>query len=71
MRRLFNLLGLCDSRRRSTAFRLGGALSHRAFSRAFSMEALPQQFGNWLVNRAGVRLLFRDADLRQHFNDHV
>jgi hypothetical protein len=35
------------------------------------MQALPQQFGNWLVNRAGVRLLFRDADFRQHFNDHV
>jgi hypothetical protein len=59
---LFNLFRLLNSDGRSTVFRLGCA---------FSVDALPYQFRNRFVNRAGVRLFFGDADLRQHFYDHV
>jgi hypothetical protein len=38
---------------------------------AISVDALPHQFRHWLINRTRVRLLFGDADLRQHFYDHV
>ena len=47
---------------RSIAFRMGDPLS---------MNALAHQFRHRLINRTGVRLLFGDADLRQHFYDHV
>jgi hypothetical protein len=59
---LFNLLRLGHGGGHSTAFRL---------RHSFSVDALPHQFGNRLVDRAGVRLLFRDADLGQHFDNHV
>jgi len=59
---LFNLLRLFHCRDQPTAFRL---------SDAFSVNALPYQLGNRLIDRTGVRLLFGDADLRQHFYDHV
>ena len=59
---LFNLLRLFHCRGRPTAFRL---------SYAFSVDAFPYQLRNRLIDRTGVRLLFGDADLRQHFYDHV
>jgi hypothetical protein len=63
MRLFVNLLfGLLDGRSRRPAFWFGGA---------FSVEALPHQLCNRLVDRAGVRLLFGDADFGQHFYNHV
>jgi hypothetical protein len=59
---LFNLLRLLHRRGWSTALRLEGA---------FSVDALSHQFRDRLINRAGMRLLFGDANLRQHFYDHV
>jgi hypothetical protein len=59
---LFNLFRLLNRRGRPAAFQV----SYR-----FSVEALPHQLRNRFINRAGVRLLFGDADLRQHFYDHV
>jgi hypothetical protein len=58
----FDLFGLFHGRGRPAAFRMGWA---------FSVYALPDQLRNRFINRAGVRLLFGDADLRQHFYDHV
>jgi hypothetical protein len=62
VRLLFNLLGLLNCGGRSTALWV---------ARAFSVDALPHQFSDRLINRAGMRLLFGDANLRQHFYDHV
>lgn len=62
VRLLFNLLGLLHCGGRSTAFRPAGA---------FSVDALPHQFRDRLINRAGMRLLFGDANLWQHFYYHV
>jgi hypothetical protein len=62
VRLLFNLFRLLHCRGVSTAFRVAGA---------FSMDALPHQFRDRLINRAGMRLLFGDANLWQHFYDHV
>jgi hypothetical protein len=59
---LFNLVRLFHRRGRAAAFRLG---------QTFSVDALPHQLGNRFIDRAGVRLFFGDADLRQHFYDHV
>jgi len=60
--RLLRRLRLRYRRSRSSAFRVSCSLS---------VQALPQQFGNRLINRAGVRLFFSDADVRQHFYNHV
>jgi hypothetical protein len=59
---LFDLFGFFHRRGRSAACRLGDA---------FSVDAFAHQLRDGLINRTGVRLLFGDADLRQHFYDHV
>jgi hypothetical protein len=59
---LFNLFRLLYRSGRCTALRVGWT---------FSVHALAHQFRNRFVDRAGVRLFFGDADLRQHFYDHV
>jgi hypothetical protein len=59
---LFNLFRFLYRSGRSTALRV---------DRTFSVHALAHQFRNRFVDRAGVRLFFGDADLRQHFYDHV
>ena len=34
-----------------------------------TLHPLPDDFGHWLVNRAGVGLFFGDAELGQHVDD--
>ncbi len=44
-----------------------GFAAHR--SARSTLHPLPDYFGHWLINRAGVGLLFGDAELGQHVDD--
>jgi hypothetical protein len=62
---LFNWLRLSHGDGRcAVVYRLRGRFSR-------PLNTLPYEFGDWFINGAGVGFLFCDAELRQHFEDHM
>ncbi len=61
---LFDRLGLSDARLGAVVNRLGGRFSG-------SLNTLANKFSNRFVDGTGVGFLLGDAELRQHFEDHM